>query len=161
MKILLDYKIDIEVRESDKVKERLSVYFREYTRKELRETKELKKKFQKIIDKLKKIGKKQESLKKKASLYELNGEFEKSIKALEDSEQLDEKVEELVEELEAIGGEDQDVFAEELAKTRFLTLVSGKDFDKLRDIADIKGYANVLSILDKEKFELEKKQRGE
>ncbi len=161
MKIQLDYKIDIEVQESDKIKERLSVYYREYTQAEIAQNKELKKKFSKIIKKMQKIGKKQESLSKRAELYELNEEYEKSIKALDEVEKLDDDIATLVEELESIGGEDQDTFAEELAKTRFNTLVSGKGFDKLQEIAEIKGYANILSILDKEKFELEKKQSGE
>jgi len=71
------------------------------------------------------------------------------------------KAEALFEQLQEIGGEDQDGFAEELAKNRFETLVSGEGKEKLRTYAQIKGYAAIMHDLDIAKVELEKKQSGE
>ena len=161
MKIQLDYKIDIEVRESNKSKEKLSIFFREFTRDEKLKQKTTEKKFLDIFKKAQKIIKKQSTLEKKAELFELNGDYEKSLKALDEKDALDVKEEEIFAELEEIGGEDQEAFSEELAKSRFEMLVSGKDKDKLKSYAEIKGYVSLMHDLDVAKVELEKKQSGE
>ncbi len=161
MKIQLDYKIDIDIREGNKSKEKLSIFFREFTRDEKAKQQATEKKFFDIFKKAQKIVKKQTALEKKAELFELNKEYEKSIKAIDEKEKLEDQAEELLAELEKIGGEDQEAFAEELAKNRFETLVSGKDKEKLESYAEIKGYAALMCDLDVAKVELEKKQSGE
>ena len=161
MKILLDYKIDIEVRESNKIKEKLTVFYREFTQAEKKEHDVLKKKFEKIFKKAQKIGKKEASLTKQAELYELNGDYEKALKALASKSNLDDELETLMDELEDIGGEDQEAFAENTAMNRFETIVSGDGKNKLMEYAVIKGYVSIMRDLDVAKKELEKKQSGE
>jgi len=161
MKIQLDYKIDIEVRENNKVKDKLSVFYREFTKTEKKEHEELKNKFSKIFKKAQKIGKKQSSLNKKAELYELNEEYEKSLECINKKDTLEDELEDLLDELDEIGGGNQEEFAEKIAKERFLTLVSGKDAEKLRQYAEIKGYASLMHDLDIAKADIEKKLSGE
>ena len=161
MKIQLDYKIDIDVREGNKSKEKLSVFFREFTPEEKAQQKVLEKKFVDIYKKVQKIAKKQASYEKKASLLELNAEYDKSIQTLNEIETLEAEAENLIEKLEEIGGEDQEAFAEELAKNRFEVQVSGKDKEKLETYASIKGYVALMHDLDVAKVELEKKQSVE
>lgn len=161
MKIQLDYKIDIEVKESNKTKERLSVFYREFTQAEKKEHEGIKKQFERIFKKAQKIGKKQAALEKKAELYELNSDYEKALKAVNEKENLDDELEVLLDELEEIGGGDQEAFTEKAAEDRFEKLVSGEDKDKLSVYADIKGYSALMRGLDVAKVELEKKQSGE
>ncbi len=161
MKIQLDYQIDIEIREGNKTKEKLSVFYREFTRDEKAQVKKMEKAFVDIFKKAQKIAIKQGSLERKAELLERSGEYEKALAALEEKEKLEAKAEKLYQKLEEIGGEDQNAFAEELAKNRFEMLVSGDDKEKLRTYAEIKGYAALMHDLDVVKVELEKKQSGE
>ena len=161
MKIQLNYKIDIDILEGNKKEDKLTIFYREFTKDEKAKQKQLEKKFFDIFKQAQKIEKKQTVLDKKAELYELNGEYDKSIKAIEEKERLDKKAEELFDELEELGGGDQDAFTEELAKSRFDMLVSGKDKDNLENIAQSIGYANLMHKLDTAKTELEKKQFGE
>ena len=161
MKIQLDYKIDIEVQEGGKNKEKLSVFYREFTQKEKKENDVLKKRFEKIFKKAQKIGKKQNTLNEKTELYKLSSENLKALKSIEENEALEDELDDLMQELDEIGGGNQDEFAEKTAQARFETLVSGKDKEKLEVYAEIKGYQALLRDLDKAKVELEKKQSGE
>lgn len=161
MKIQLDYKIDIEVRESNKLKEKLTIFYREFTQTEKKEHEVLKKKFEKIFKKAQKIGKKEAALTKQAELYELNSDYEKALSTLDKKSALEDELETLMEELETIGGEDQQAFAENTAMNRFETLVSGDGKSKLEEYAKIKGYVSIIRDLDVAKVELEKKQSGE
>ena len=161
MKIQMDYKIDIEVLEGNKSKEKLSVFYREPTREEGLEQKATEKAFVDIYKKAQKIERKQSSIDKKAELYELNGDYDKSIRAIEKKEKLEDELEVLYNDLEAIGGENQETFAEELAKQRFEILISGKDKDTLDKYSQVKGYVKIMQDLDVAKHELEKKQSGE
>ena len=161
MKIQLDYKIDIEVKESNKLKEKLTIFFREFTQAEKKQHEVLRKKFEKIFKKAQKIGKKQSALEKKAELFELNENYEKALKCIEDKDKLDDELEELMDELDEIGGGNQEDFAEKTAEDRFEKLVSGKDKEKLETYAQIKGYVALMRDLDLAKSELEKKQSGE
>ena len=161
MKILLDYKIDIEVREANKVKEKLAVFFREFTQAEKKEHDVLRKKFEKIFKKVQKIGKKEASLAKQAELHELNGDFKKALEVISDKSKLEDELEVLIDELNEIGGGDKEAFSENTALDRFETLVSGDGKAKLEEYAKIKGYAAIMRDLDVAKVELEKKQSGE
>jgi len=161
MRITLDYKIDIDVREGDKSKEKLSVFLREPTHDEKREQKGVEKKFLGIWKRGQKIGFKQDSFAKKAELYERSGEYAKALEAIERKDALDADLEALEAELEELGGGDKEAFAEESAKKRFDALVGGKDKEKLETYAEIKGYVNIMRSLDIAKAELEKKQSGE
>ena len=161
MKIQLDYKIDIEVQEGGKAKEKLSIFLREFTQKEKKENDVLRKRFEKIFKKAQKIGKKQNTLNEKTELYKLSSENLKALKSIEENEALEDELDDLMQELDEIGGGNQDEFAEKTAQARFETLVSGKDKEKLEVYAEIKGYQALLRDLDKAKVELEKKQSGE
>ena len=161
MKIQLDYKIDIEIQEGGKAKEKLSIFVREFTQKEKKENDVLRKRFEKIFKKAQKIGKKQNTLNEKTELYKLSNENLKALKSIEENEALEDELDDLMQELDEIGGGNQDEFAEKTAQARFETLVSGKDKEKLEVYAEIKGYQALLRDLDKAKVELEKKQSGE
>lgn len=161
MKIQLDYKIDIEIQEGGKAKEKLSIFVREFTQKEKKENDVLRKRFEKIFKKAQKIGKKQNTLNEKTELYKLSSENLKALKSIEENEALEDELDDLMQELDEIGGGNQDEFAEKTAQARFETLVSGKDKEKLEVYAEIKGYQALLRDLDKAKVELEKKQSGE
>ena len=161
MKIQLDYKIKIVVKEGDETKEELTIFYREFTRAEKKEHEELKKQFLDIFKKAQKIDKKQAVFSKKAELHELNGEYDKALKCIESKEKLDKEIDKLDKELNDIGGDNQDAFAETSAKDRFTALVSGIDAKKLEVYADIKGYVALMRELDIAKRELEKKQSGE
>ena len=162
MKIQLDYKINIEVMEGGKKKESLSVFYREFTKAEKKEHEELAKKFMKLYNKTQKIAKKQATLNKKIELLENSNQNEKALKCIDELEKLDEELEVLEEDINEIaGGEYENDFAEKSAKERFETVVSGKDKEKLKQLADIKGYVEIMNLLDVAKSELEKKQSGE
>ena len=161
MKIQLDYKIDIEIQEGGKAKEKLSIFLREFTQKEKKENDVLRKRFEKIFKKAQKIGKKQNTLNEKTELYKLSNENLKALKSIEENEALEDELDDLMQELDEIGGGNQDEFAEKTAQARFETLVSGKDKEKLEVYAEIKGYQALLRDSDKAKVELEKKQSGE
>ena len=161
MKIQLDYEIKIEVKEGNKTKENLKVFFREFTQAEKKEHDSLSKQFEKIFKKAQKIGKKEALLSKQAELFELAGDYEKSLKVLDSKSILDDELEKLIDEVEAIGGEDKEEFAEKAAKDRFNKIVSGDDKEKLREYAVVKSYVSIMRDLDIAKRELEKKQYGE
>lgn len=175
MRVFLDYKINIEVKEGDKLKEKLSVFLREHTPEEKREQKKLVKRFAEIFKEANKLGRKKErltskinTLQKKSDLHEMNGDYESSISVLDEKEDIDNKIddidariEELDDELADLGGNDQEAFNEASAKKRFESLVSGDGKDKLTDYAEAKGYQNMMISLDKEKDALEKKLSGE
>ncbi|MFK5937726.1 MAG: hypothetical protein QM497_04925 [Sulfurimonas sp.] len=161
MKIQLDYEIKIEVKEGNKVKEKLTIFYREFTKVEQKEQETLSKQFQKIFKKAQKIERKQNSLTKKAELFELNKDYEKALKAISEREELEEDSDSLMDELNEIGGGDQNVFLETTAAKRFETLVSGKDKEKLYAIGEVKGFVALMRNLDATKAELEKKQSGE
>lgn len=158
MKIQLDYKIIIEVKEGDKLKEKLEIFYREFTQAEKKKNEVIQKKFEKIFKKVQKIGNKQVTLNTKANLYELNKEFGRAIKTLTQRDALESEIDKLMKELKEIGGDDHLAFAEKSAKDRFEVLVSGPGKDKLIPYAEIKGYAELMRDLDLAKIELEKKQ---
>jgi len=161
MRIQLDYKINIDVKEGNKTKEKLSIFFREFSKSEKKEHEQLRKSFERIFKKIKKLNVKFISCKKKIELYELDGDYKKALLEIEKSEKLGADLEVLVEELDELGGEDKEEFAETAAKDRFNLLVSGKDKEKLEQYAEIKGFANLMKDLDLAKADLEKKQFGE
>ena len=161
MKIQLDYKIDIEIQEGNKTKEKLSIFYREFTKAERQDNDALRKQFEVIFKKAQKIGKQLTVIDKKISLYEANSDFDKAIDGVLQKEILEEQAYELEEEINALGGGDQIAFNEELSKKRFDTLVSGKDKEKFEEYALIKGYSKLIQELDFTKAELEKKQSGE
>jgi len=162
MKIQLDYKINIEVMEGGKKKGTLSVFYREFTKAEKRDHEELAKKFMNLFSRVQKIGKKQVTLNKKIELLENSNQNEKALKCIDELEKLDEELEVLEDDIKDVaGGEDENDFAEKAAKERFEILVSGKDKEKLEQLADIKGYVEIIKLLDVSKSELEKKQFGE
>ncbi|PHR57287.1 MAG: hypothetical protein COA44_06195 [Arcobacter sp.] len=161
MKLLLDYKIEVHIKEGDKSKEKLTVFLREFNRVEKKEFTSIQKKFRSIFTRAQEISKKQISLEKKAELYQLAKQFDMAIKTMEKIEILEKDVEKLNQELCEIGGEDTMEFAEETSKKRFELLVSGDDKERLAEYAEIKGYSKIMSALDSEKVALEKKHSGE
>lgn len=161
MKIQLDHKIEIEVKEGNKTKEKLTIFYREFTQAEKKEQDGIKKQFFAINKKAQKLARKQDSLNKKAQLLELNEEYEKALEAIDKKDELEDELETLLEELTVISGDDPEAFAEKTAQRRFETLVSGKDKDALLVYAEIKSYAQLMQSLDEAKRELEKKPSGE
>ena len=131
MKLSLDYKIDVEVKEGNKSKEKLTVFLREFTREEKKDFTSIQKKFRDIFNAAQKISKKQIVLDKKAELFQLDGQFDKALEAICEKEKLDKEAENLQDDLVEIGGEDQIEFAEETAKKRFGMLVGGAGKEKL------------------------------
>ncbi|NOX15960.1 MAG: hypothetical protein GXP61_08050 [Epsilonproteobacteria bacterium] len=158
MKIALDVKIPLEIQEGGKTKENLEVFYRDFTRKERKDLENIVAKFKKLFEKADKLSKEEVILDKKIELCEKLEEFEKAFKFTERKEALACKTEELECEMEALGG---DSFEEDIARKRFNFLVGGKDKEKLRGYAEIKGYSPILSVLDRQKAEFEKKQYGE
>jgi len=162
MKIQLDYKIDIEVTEGGKKKESISVFYREFTKSEKKQNDELSKKFINLFKKAQKIAKKQVTLNKKIELLENSNQNEKALDCIDELEKLDDELEAIEDEIKFISdGEDERDFAEKASKDRFQTVVSGKDVEKLEQLAEIKGYVEIMKLLDIAKSELEKKQFGE
>ena len=161
MKINLDYELKIDVRENNKTKEKLVIFYREFTKAEKKEQKEMQDAFSKILKKLQKISQKDALLSKKAHLYELSGEFKKSLDCLDKKEKLSDELESLSAELDVLGGENKDEFTENTSKERFEKQVSGSGKEKLKVYAEIKGYTQIIKELDIAKAELEKKQSGE
>jgi|GEM_PF-3127133 len=161
MKIQLDYEIKIEVKEGNKTKESLKVFFREFTQKEKKEHDVLRKQFLAINKKAQKLNRKQVAISEKAELYKLTKDYQSAIDAVSEQEKIEDELEELLDELSELGGGDPVEFAEKTAENRFEVLVSGKDKETLREYAEIKGYTALMQSLDESKNELEKKQSGE
>lgn len=157
MKLTLDVKIPLEILEGGKTKEKLEVFYRDFTREEKKEREELVAKFTKLFKQANKLQKKEESLNRKIKLNEKIGDFKKALKLEEEKDKLHEEMEALSEQIEELGGDD---FKEELAKKRFDLLVSGDDKEKLREYCEIKGYMTILSAMDAQKAEIEKKHLG-
>ena len=158
MKLTLDVKIPLEIQEGGKLKEKLEVFYRDFTKKEKKELETLVEKFKNLFKRANKLSKKEVILNKKIDLCEKSDKFEKAFKFIEEKETLLADIEKLEDELESLGGDD---FEEEMAKKRFDLLVSGNDKEKLREYAVIKGYSTILKILDTQKADIEKKQLGE
>lgn len=161
MKIQLDHKIEIEVKEGNKVKEKLTIFYREFTQAEKKEQDGVRKQFLSINKQAQKLNRKQASLSKKAELYELSGEYDKALEMVNKKEVLEDELEVLIDELNEIGGGDTDDFIEKTSEKRFHTLVSGKDKDALLAYAEIKSFSQLMASLDEAKRELEKKPSGE
>jgi len=158
MKLTLDVKIPLEIQEGGETKEKLEIFYRDYTVKEKRELEKIIAKFKQLFKKANKLSKKEMTLNKKIDLCEKADQFDKALGFIEERERIYETSEELDEELELLGG---DSFEEKMAKKRFNLLVNGSDKEKLRDYAEIKGYITILKALDFKKAEFEKKQFGE
>lgn len=161
MKILLDYKIDIEVRESNKTKEKLTIFYREFSKSEKKEHEKLKDEFKKLYKQAQKLSRKQSSLDKKAELHELNENYSKSLEIISEKEKVEVELEKISQKLEDLGNGDTDTFAEKSSKEKFEVLVSGTGKEKLAELAEIKSYVEIMKSLDIAKVELEKKPSGE
>jgi len=158
MLLNLDVKIPLEIREGGKLKEKLEVYYRDYTKEEKKKFNKIVKDFKNLFMKVSKYGQKEASLNKRIELAEKIGNFDKAFSLVEERDNLQNKIEEVAIELESLGGED---FEEKMAKKRFDTLISGEDKEKLREYAEIRTYKTILKLMDEQKAELEKKQSGE
>lgn len=158
MLLSLDVKIPLEIKEGGKTKEKLEVYYRDYTKDEKKEFDEVVKSFKKLFLKVTRYGQKEESLNKRIELSEKMGKYENTYKLIEEKDELQKKVEDIALELDKLGG---DEFEEKMAEKRFNTLISGEDKEKLREYAQIRSYKTILSLIDEQKAEFEKKQSGE
>lgn len=158
MLLSLDVKIPLEIKEGGKTKEKLEVYYRDYTKDEKKEFDEVVKSFKELFLKVTRYGQKEESLNKRIELSEKMGKYENTYKLIEEKDELQKKVEDIALELDKLGG---DEFEEKMAEKRFNTLISGEDKEKLREYAQIRSYKTILSLIDEQKAEFEKKQSGE
>ena len=155
MKLNLDYELKIEIMEKGKKKSTLNIFYREPKKTERKDEQKKFKEFKKLDKKLNSIQLKAPSLQKK---YDLLVEMKKNEEALVVMEQIEAKsneLEEIIDEMEAFGGDD---FAETQAQERFDKLVSGKDAEKLKEIAESIGFVKMLDNLEREKADLQKKQ---
>jgi len=155
MVLYLDQKIEVEIKESGRIKEKLEITYRYPTKEEEKELKSELKRIKKLIDELTKLNKKIDSLQKRIEYAERLGEFKKAEELLDKKEALESKVEKITQDVEKAGGEN---WGEEIAKKRFEMLVGGKDYAKLQEIAEVVGYTKVLAELDRAREELEGKQ---
>jgi len=158
MLLSLDVKIPLEIQEGGKTKEKLEVYYRDYTKEEKKEFDEVVKNFKELFVKVSKYGQQESSLDKKIELSEKIGDYKKAFALVEEKDKLQVKIEDLADELETLGGED---FEEKMSKKRFDTLISGEDKEKLREYAQIRSYKIIIGLMDEQKAEFEKKQSGE
>ncbi len=154
MKIALNYEINIEVQEDNKKIDTFKIWFRELTKKEKKEYDQLVKDFTKLNKTLTKISRKAPVLEQKATAYNNLKKYDKELLVLEKMEQLDEELTKAEEQIENLAGDD---FVDTQAKKSFDLRVSGKDKQKLVDLAESQGYANILKMLEKAKEGLLKK----
>ena len=161
MKIELDFEIPIEITKKGKVVEILSIYYREYTKKEKTEQNKLIKKITKIQKKNSKLLRKIGISDKKLEAYRELGKYESFLRETEKQEGLEEELDGIEEELEQLGGGDQIQYLETISKQKFDTLVSGKDVERLKEYAESMGYTKIINLVDKAKEELLKKPYGE
>lgn len=158
MKINLNVKIPIEIQENGKTKEKLEVFYRDYTKDEKKEFEKIVNRFRALFKKALKIEQKEKILSKKIELSEKSEDYKQSLKYLKEQEKLQGELNALAEEIEGLGG---DAFEEKMSKKRFDTLLSGKDKEKLREYTEAKGYEFVMNAIDAQRTEIEKKHLGE
>ena len=158
MKLELDVKLNIDIQENGKSKEKITVYLRDYSKEESKKFSKLKADFLKMLKRSKKLVLKTNSVEKKMELYEKAEKYEDAIKMAKVHDKLSEEMEAVTDELEALGG---DEFYEERSKESFDVRISGEDKEKLREYAESKGYLFIMQFLEKEKAEVEKKQSDE
>jgi len=154
MKIQLDYNINVDIVSSTNEDKKLKVVVRDFTNKENNEHRKSYKQFDKLVGESRKLERNIAKINKQIILFEQMGEPEKVIKALDKKEVLETKVENLITKLDELGGNE---FYEHQAESKFDLLVSGEDYDALRDVAEVVGFIRVMSELDKAKEELIKK----
>jgi len=160
--LTLDVPIEVKIQENGKIREILKITFRYPTKDEEKKEKELLTNIKKIITETEKISRKSAIINKKIEYAEKKEDWDKAEKLLNEEEKLERELEKLEEELKKIiGNRDPNEYAEEIAKRQFDVLVGGEDKEKLREVAEIKGYKLVLDVLAKERDKLEKKQNGE
>lgn len=155
MKLNLDYELKIEIMEKGKKKSTLNIFYREPTKAERKEEQKKFKEFNKLNKKLNSIRLKAPNLQKKADLLTDMGKRTEALAVVEQIEAKADELEAILEEMETFGGDD---FAETQAQERFEKLVSGKDVEKLKDIAESIGYVKMTDKLESAKADLQKEQ---
>ena len=154
MKIALNYEIEIDVKKDNKTIDTFKIWFRELTKDEKKKYDKLVKDFTNLNKKLNKISRKAPVLEQKATAYNNLKKYDKELEALEAIEKLDDELTEAEEQIEALAGDD---FVETQAKKSFDLRVGGKDKQKLVDLAESQGYANILKMVEEAKEGLLKK----
>jgi len=151
----IDNKIEVEIKEGGKTKEKLEVSYRYPTKKDEKELEEEMKRIKKLFKEMTKLAKKISSLEKRIEYAEKRGDYEKAEKLFEEKEKLEAKGDKLSADIEEAGGEE---WAENISKRRFDLLVGGKDVDRLREYAEAMSYTRVLAELDAARREIEGKR---
>ena len=154
MKIALNYEIEIDVKKDNKSIDTFKIWFRELTKVEKKKYDKLVKDFTKLNKKFNKISRKAPVLEQKATVYNNLKKYEKELEVLEEIEKIDDELTEAEEQIENLAGDD---FVETQAKKSFDLRVSGKDKQKLVDLAESQGYANILKMVEEAKEGLLKK----
>ena len=154
MKIALNYEIEIDVTKDNKTIDTFKIWFRELTKDEKKKYDKLVKDFTKLNKKFNKISRKAPVLEQKATAYNNLKKYEKELEVLEEIEKIDDELTEAEEQIEKLAGDD---FVETQAKKSFDLRVSGKDKQKLVDLAESQGYANILKMVEEAKEGLLKK----
>jgi hypothetical protein len=158
MNIPLDYELELKIQENGKERETLKVYLRDPNKKERKTKEKMAKRARKMFQELNKLERKSKNIEKRIEVYEKLGKYDDLEKVLEQQTIIDDALESVLYQIEAIGGDD---FYENEAKKDFETLVSGDDKSKLQDIAESKGYIEIMKYLNKAKENFLKKQFGE
>ena len=158
MKLLeLDTKLEIDIREGGKSKEKMTIFIRDYTKEESKKFSKLKDKFLNLIKLSKKLSYKASSIDRKMDLYEKAEKFDKAVEMAEASDKIMSDIDKVTNDVEALGGDD---FYEERAKESFNVRVSGEGKEALREYAETKGYLFIMTFIEKEKESVLKKQQG-
>lgn len=155
MKLMLSVPIEIEVVDGKKKKEMLKVEVRDFTKAEKKESKKLVDKYKDIGFRLERSERKFESVKKKTEYSEKLEKYDEALKYQETADACQEELENLLQEITNLGGEE---FNEQQAQKNFDRLVSGPDTTRLAEIAESRGYVEIMKLLHKAKVEAEGKQ---
>jgi len=155
-KLMLSVPIEVEIRDGKK-KEKLKVELRDLTKEERKENEKLLKRLKEMLYRINRLERKRESVEKKRDYAEKLEKYKEAMEYQEKLDKIDEELDRIQREIEELGGDD---YIEVEAKKNFTRLVSGEGVERLREIAETKGYATVMRLLNEAKAEVEGKQRG-
>lgn len=137
-----------------KKKTTLEVEIRKFSKEEHKERAAIQKTYKTLSSSLTKKNAKLESVQKRRDYSEKLEKFNDALEFQEKMDSLTSELDVLIEEVEAIGGDD---FFEKTAQETYEILVSGKDKEKLAEIADVATYGYINDKLNEARVEAEGK----
>lgn len=156
--LTLDTPLEIEVKENGQLLDTLKITYRYPTKSERKDFDEYTGKMQELFSKMTKLESASKRIEKRIEYAEKLEDYKKAEKLLTEQEKLEKESEELTKEVEENGGDD---FQEKTFKMMFDVLVGGTDKEKLGGYADRVGYERIIQLLNQERDNFEKKQRGQ